>query len=139
MVMNQNTCRTRAEHVGDRAPMSGSLVNHGWAEGCQRPYRICGLQAQYCHDPTKKGGFVRHFHTLHTLSLLNTKPPKLQSHEDTYLRRRHLFSVISAYFPRPPEFDIDFAPLSGSTGLTVPRHSRNLGGLAAPKNGLGPL
>ena len=48
-------------------------------------------------------------------------------------------SVISAYFPRPPEFDIDFAPLSGSTGLTVPRHSRNLGGLAAPKNGLGPL
>ena len=37
----QNTCRTRAEHVGDRAPMSGSMVNHGWAEGRQRP----------CHPP----------------------------------------------------------------------------------------
>ena len=43
----QNTCRTRAEHVGDRAPMSGSMVNHGWAEGRQRP----------CHPPrTSRSG-----------------------------------------------------------------------------------
>ena len=31
--MDQNTRRTRAEHAGDRAPMSGSVVNHGWVEG----------------------------------------------------------------------------------------------------------
>ena len=32
---------TRAEHVGDRAMMSGSKENHGWAESHKRP----------CHPP----------------------------------------------------------------------------------------
>ena len=31
------------------------------------------------------------------------------------------------------------ALLPGSTELTVPRHSRDLGGIAAPKKGLDPL
>ena len=43
----QNTRRTRAEHAGDRAPMSGSVVNHGWAVGLQEP----------CHPPrTSRSG-----------------------------------------------------------------------------------
>ena len=37
----RNTCETRAEHVGDRSPMSGSQANHGWAASLQGP----------CHPP----------------------------------------------------------------------------------------
>ena len=33
MMMNIN----EAEHVGDRAPMSGSQANHGWVASLQRP------------------------------------------------------------------------------------------------------
>ena len=39
--MNWNTCGTRAEHVGDRALMTGSQANHGWTKSLQRP----------CHPP----------------------------------------------------------------------------------------
>ena len=31
----------------------------------------------------QKRGFAKHFRSLHTLSLPSTKPPTLQSHEDT--------------------------------------------------------
>ena len=34
----QTTRRLHAEHAGDRAPMSGSMENHGWVEGLQRSY-----------------------------------------------------------------------------------------------------
>ena len=43
----QTTCRLRADHAGDRAPMSGSMVNHGWREGSQ----------ESCHPPrTSRSG-----------------------------------------------------------------------------------
>ena len=43
----QTTRRLRAEHAGDRAPMPGSMVNHGWREGSQ----------ESCHPPrTSRSG-----------------------------------------------------------------------------------
>ena len=46
----QNTRRTRAEHAGDRAPTSGSMVNHGWREGSQ----------ESCHTPrTSRSGLFK--------------------------------------------------------------------------------